>query len=162
ALVKRYVHCAKNQKKNPITSILIINIARKNVQSSTNNDNDNSHDTLPPAINTSLPKKARKNIQSSTNNDNDNSQNHDTLPPAINTLLPKKAPTINVLSSKSVQSSRSIRRKNVSQGTLTPVMPSLKKSLRSSVQKDNGVENTPKQDGTIKNNAQDSSTLNNT
>ncbi|CAG8563374.1 3647_t:CDS:2, partial [Dentiscutata heterogama] len=90
-------------------------------------------------------------MQDITNNDNDNAQDSDT-----------SASTINVLSLKSVQSSRSIRRKNVSQSTLTPVMPSLKKSLRSSVQKDNGVENTPKQDGTIKNNAQDSSTLNNT
>ncbi|RIB06186.1 hypothetical protein C2G38_2217752 [Gigaspora rosea] len=116
--------------------------ARSSMQDITNNNNDNDNAQDPPAINKSHYQK-----KSSTNNDNDNSQDHGTLTTTINMSLPKKspmqditnnnnaqdfdtsAPTINVLSSKSDQSSCSIRRQN---------------------------------DGTIENNAQDSSTLNNT
>ncbi|RIB20720.1 hypothetical protein C2G38_2178539 [Gigaspora rosea] len=112
--------------------------ARSPMQDITNNDNDNDNAQDPPAINTiSLPKKTRKNVRSSTNNNNDNLQDHGTLTPTINMSLPKKAgkrvqspmqditnnnnaqdsdtsaPTINVLSSKSDQSSCSIRRQNV-------------------------------------------------
>ncbi|CAG8742764.1 4525_t:CDS:2, partial [Gigaspora margarita] len=123
-------------------------MARKSIQSPTSNDNNNSQDH------------ARKNDWSPTNNDNDNLQDHNMILLPKNGIYPSvqryilditnndknnaqdsntSASTINVLSStKCVQSSCSIRRQNVN----------------------NSIENTFNQDGTIENNAQNSSTLN--
>ncbi|CAG8809385.1 12127_t:CDS:2, partial [Gigaspora rosea] len=104
------------------------------IESTGQNDMDDS-DTLASMINTLHDQKIEN---------DDNTQDSDTSVSATNALLPLK----------SSQSSHSIKKPNINQDTLTPIMSSLKKSLRSSAQRQNGIENTLKQNDTIENNTQ--------
>ncbi|CAG8745656.1 377_t:CDS:2, partial [Cetraspora pellucida] len=78
----------------------------------------------------------------------------DTLTPVVNTLPLSKKGRKNIRSPMQDQ--------NINPNTLTPATSPLKKNLRSSVQKYNGIKTTSEQDNAIKNNAQDSGTSNNT
>ncbi|CAG8534960.1 41599_t:CDS:10 [Gigaspora margarita] len=109
---------------------------------STSQDDMDDFDILASIINTlSQSKKSdRSPMQDITNSENDNNtQDSDTSVSATNALLPLK----------SSRSSHSIKKPNINQDTLTPIIQ-------------NGIEDTLKQNDTIENNTQSAGTLNNT
>ncbi|CAG8736955.1 33878_t:CDS:10 [Gigaspora margarita] len=113
-----------------------------NIGSISDQDNMISH-----AQNSGLVTRNNYDIESTdiTNSENDdNMQDSDTLVSATNALLLLK----------SSRSSYSIKKPNINQNTLTPIMSLLKKSLQFSAQRQNGIEDTFKQNDTIKNNTQ--------
>ncbi|CAG8825709.1 29356_t:CDS:2 [Gigaspora margarita] len=114
---------------------------------STGQDDIDDSNTLASIINILLRSKKsdRSLMQDITNSENDdNTQDFDTSVSVTNALLPLK----------SSRSSYSIKKPNINQDTLTPIMSLLKKSLRSSAQRQNGIEDTLKQNDTIENNTQ--------
>ncbi|CAG8523088.1 11985_t:CDS:2 [Gigaspora rosea] len=146
-------HEMTDHTQDSVTSNLEYNIPREDHDiENTDQDStvsDDSNILIPVTNARSLFKKARKNVQSSTNNDNDNSQDHGTLTTTINMSLPKKSPMQDITNNNNAQDF------DTSAPTIN-VLSSKSDHLRSSVRKDNSVENTLKQDGTIENNAQDS------